>query len=398
MKKLIAFLLVIMLLSLSACKSENAGDHNELLEKPHDPNTYVYEYMKSEEANGDCDEERYVYDEAGNLLSKEIKKHYLEVREKEEYEYDKSNRLVHKKSYDDNILTDENTYEYNDRGDVILNTAISYKLRTGEYECIRYFRFEYEYNADGYITKLTQYNEAKDTESYVEKIINDIEYSSDNRPVSVTQQIIHCDEYLKKRPKLEKVSKTTVYLDKDMREVKTVVFNTDGSSRILKDYEIAKNGDLIINFYDDGGKLEQTEITKFYPNGLVKSNNRYDAAHKLMAERTFKYNKYGDTTEEYTNYLYAKESQLYRYDDYGNTVYSSRTDKYSDIPIERTYENTLDEFGNIQTSVITSTNGLRYTNTYSGWKSFVYTANEKESPANHNSDSIIDGLVATYIL
>lgn len=370
----------------------------KLLEKSDDPNTYVYEYCRSEHSNGTYGEEKYSYDSSGNLLSKEIKYSYSDDVEKEVYEYDKNGNLILKEVYENEILQEKDIYEYNERGDMTLNTSVTYDLRSGEYKYTRFFHFEYEYNADGYITKITQSNDVKDTYRNVEKIISEIEYSSENRPVSVTEEIIHCEEYLEKRPNLERSSKYTVFYNDKLQKDKTVIYNDDGSSRVSQDSEVDENGNLIIRFYDEDGNIEQLEITKYYSNGLVKSNNRYDSDNEKLAERSYKYNQYGDCIEEYENFIYAKESNLYRYDDYGNTIYSKSTYRDSEYPNEREYNNELDENGNILTSSVTLNGNVSYTKVYTGWKAFVYAENEKESPVNKNSSSILDGLITSYLL
>ena len=401
MKKLLSvFLIILLIFTLSACgdKEETAStssediDYTELYEKPYNPYTYVYESYVSTDSSGKKDEKIYRYDDAGNLIYEMVKYDFSDEAEIVEYEYDSNNRRIRKKSYSDSILKSDITYEYNERGDIIFETHVSYNSNTGEYDHTLYYKIDYEYNENGYITRIVQTHPEKDKERYVEKVVSEITYDENNRPVAVTEEIIHSDKYLESRPNLTKSSKTTVYYNEKLEKIKVVIYNEDGTTRISQETLPVEDGKEITEFYYEDGSLRQINVREFYTNGLEKKSLRYDADNNLLAERSYKYNKYGDITEHYENFP-RTESTLYKYDDYGNCIHYERTSN-GGLPRKITYELELNENGNI----LTSTSNTGTVAEYSGWKAFEYPVNEKESPFNPESTSVIRGLVVHGLL
>lgn len=398
MRKLLSLILAALLaLTFCACtgKSDTATsssndvdiDYTELLEKPYNPYTYVYESYITEYSDGRTRIEKYRYDENGNILYKENKYSFSDELEITECKYDENSRRISSKSYENDIVTNETTYEYNERGDLSFKTSVTYNFKTGEYEYTLYYKIDYEYNDDGYITKIIQTHPEKDKERYVEKVISEIEYDENYHPVSITEEIIHSDKYLETRPTLKKSIKSTTYYNEKLEKIKVVLYNEYGTTRISQETKQSEDGKEITEFYEEDGSIKQINVREFYSNGLEKKTIRYDTDNNILAERSYKYNIYGDITEEYENFP-DSESHLYRYDDYGNTIYSQSTYR-NGLPQETVYELELDENGNI----LTSKNNNGAVAKYSGWKAFIYPVNEKESPLNPSSKSIIEGLI-----
>ncbi len=378
--------------------SEDELDYTELLQRSPDTPTFVYESEVTTYADGNISYEKFGYDDNGNMLFEEVKYSYSDDFKRTEYEYDSRGNLICKTEFEGNVLVGKSTYQYNDRNDLILHTDITYHFKSGEYENTRYFYFDYEYNADGYITRLTQRNEAKDAVVYVSKILWTIEYSEDNKLRSVTEEIVNPKEYLQSRPDYPESSKTTVYIDDKLRKEKIISYNDDGTTRVIHDSKTDENGDFVISFYDEDGNLTQTERTKYYTNGLVKSSCRFDAEGEKFAEKSYKYNKYGEYTETYENNISYGEANLVRYDEYGNKIYSKVEYRNLSLPSEYEFKNTLDENGNLLKSECYTNDNLCETTVYSGYKAFKYTKNEKESPVNPKNDSLFDGFITSYLL